>query len=274
MCRGPGHEEKWSTVSWRKKQRGKAYVMHSEKQAKPPPSSPVHVYSACGATPSPNGAMMQLGETQQVVMSCAACGAKGPRSLFSGSQLKRSAATRRCLRCCQATEEAGGAAAKQPAASVVAPTTAGSYLTPAGSAAPAAASAALPPRLREMMAQSPGAQEPQVLQQLLASPGIQEALQDQLSSGGPAHTRLPRGGQPGAAPSAAAGAGSAGGYLFFCSGKTVGECFSRSLFGCAQSDFASMEEIKQDTTLLLFNFSTRTLVASAARTRTPLLLPC
>ena len=63
----------------------------------------------------------------------------------------------------------------------------------------------------------------------------------------------------------------AGGYLFFCSKLTVGECFSRSLFGCAGNDFATMQEIRQDTTLLLFNFSTRTL--ARARRSNPRALP-
>ncbi len=45
------------------------------------------------------------------------------------------------------------------------------------------------------------------------------------------------------------------GFLFFCSNKTVDECFERALFGGSRSDLRAMEKIGPRTPLLLFNFA-------------------
>ena len=60
------------------------------------------------------------------------------------------------------------------------------------------------------------------------------------------------------------------GYLFFCSDKTEGECFQRSLFGSGARELGAMSRIGKATPLFLFNFSTRVLygpfwASSAAR---------
>ena len=42
------------------------------------------------------------------------------------------------------------------------------------------------------------------------------------------------------------------GFLFFCSNKTMDECFARSLFGGGRQDMKAMESIGPRTPLLLF----------------------
>lgn len=90
-----------------------------------------------------------------------------------------------------------------------------------------------------------------------AGPGCSRSSSRATSSAG-----LDRG-QSGAGPREAAGSGPGSpwveGYIFGCTKRTRGECFSRGLFGVPKGHRAEVERICVGTPLFLFNFDSRTL---------------